>query len=359
MRKRENLNRRIVQYGNLVIDGFEMLNNQTSRKSVKETTVDRQFSHGSRLMMRGRNHLYNEQILNVNLSFDTRKLRKEDIRFYKQHVLMELSKPARIWTVEGRQLLHAMAFVPNWSETFQDEPYSFSATLSITIIDGVWSMARQREVFLTEYNPCEFMDCLDIREEPTCVECCICIEKNKDHCNCLCECDVFIRENSLCELGRDVLQDFYVDCKNSYKIHFNCERGRVFNLDEESHATLCKEDACERMIYGFFRTETILATNQVTIVADGFMIDPIFQINNTKLQVLGEFDGRLTIKPNWDVHYHPSECCEGAILLAFDQIVFDRRLGFELSHGVHSFRGDMGSCCGMVCVNIFIDEKTI
>jgi len=358
MRRRDNLSRRVVQYGNLVIDGFEMLSSQSLSKNVKESTTNRQFNHGSHFAKSAENHLYDSQRLGVTLNFDTRKLRKEDIKFYKQHVFLELSKPARVWAVEGRQLLHAQAFTSSITETLQGEPDRFSFNLDLVIVDGVWNMARQREVFLTEYDPCDFMNCLDLREEEPCLDCCLCIKSDPDHCGCMCECDVFIRENSLCELGREVLQEFYFGCTSSYKIHFNCQRGRVFDLDEESHGTICKVDACDRLVTGVFRTETTLTTNQVTIVAEGQMVDPTFKIGDRQVQVLGEFEGKLTIMPNWDVYYCPTDCCLEE-LLPFDRIVFEKGLGFEVSHGVHGFRGDMGTCCGMVCVHIFVDEITV
>jgi len=357
---------RVIQYGDLVFDNFEMLRLQSTSIDVKESTTRMQFHHGSYFAWQQSNHLYEDRYFSMTVNLNLRKLLKHDRFKYRIHVLKELSRPQLVWATDGYRLLFGRAYVESIGETLNQATGTFTLNLDIVMYDGVWKVARSREVFLSTYEVCDFMDCIDIRMDDRCSHCCDCSnERNPDTCSCTCRCDYFVRERSLCELGHSILDLVYKNCTGLFRIHLNCQLGRVFDLQEEATAVICKQESCDPYVLGIFRNESIIETRDVTIIIDGHVFDPVVKLGNEWIRIQGEYDGLLTINPDFTVTYclrREGDYClnDTSAVVPQENITFSRFM-WRLEHGSHSFRIEQrtGCPCGMVCGLIFIRELTI
>lgn len=355
--------RKYIQFNDLVIDNFDMLVDASLAGGFKNETMEYSYGHGSYVGFKSQQQYSKEQSLSMTLKLDYRKLRKEQRRFYKDWVNINLSRIGKLWAIEGDQLLWTNAFVTNFSEPYTLEKFIINIDVDFILYEGVWHKADSRKTFLQPYTSCDFMECLDFRESNECLDCCIsCKQPNHKICKaCACDCDTLNVENSLCELKKEIAYDFYKQCGDSYRIIYNCEAANnLWKKDSTWGQKFCKDRLKNSIIAGRFYSGTVLESENIVIRITGIFKNPIITINGNTLQILGEFNGTLTVHPNGDVYYQDG-CCPEEIPIDVENIHIPKcnTLGFTIRHGENSFIVDTNECCENVCVYFKVDEITI
>lgn len=355
--------RKYIQFNDLVIDNFDMLQEADLSGGFKTQTQEYSFGHGSYTPFKSRQQHSKEQSLSMTLKLDYRKLRREQRQFYKDWIRMNISMPGKLWAIEGNQLLWTNAFVTDFSEPYSLEKNTFSIDLEFILYEGVWHKADVRKTFLQPYTSCDFMECLDFREIDECLDCCVsCNQPKNAPCpKCICECEFLNAENSLCELKKEIANDFYKQCGDSYRIIYNCEAGnKIWGEDKMLGTKICKDDSCKDIIAGQFYSETVLDSENITITLIGSMKDPIITINGNSMQILGDYSGKLTITSSGDIYYEEDECCP-EVLIDINKLKIPEgnTFGFLVHQGLNGIIVETNNCCDMVCVFIKVDNITI
>lgn len=292
------LNRKYLQFNDLVIDNYDMLSAGDLSGGFKTTTEEYSFGHGSYAAFKAKQQFSAEQSLSLTLKLDTRKLRVEQKKFYKEYVWTNLVKAGRIWAIEGTQILWAYAFVKDFSESYATEKDIVNIDVDLILYEGVWHKADPKKVFLKPYTACNFMECLDLREADECQEDCLsCPPSSQEPCaKCACECDYLTKETSLCALQKEVSKVFYNYCGDSYQLIYNCEVGKkIWGTEKMLGHKICKAEACKDIIAGQFYSDTLLESDRVMLTLIGEVKNPVITVNGNTMQILGDYTGRVTL----------------------------------------------------------------
>lgn len=356
------LTRKYIQFNDLVIDNYEMLQSADLSGSFKTTTSEYSYGHGSYAVFKGRQHYSAEQSLSMSLKLDTRKLSCEQKRFYKDYVFLNIMKPGKLWAIEGEQLLWTNAYVLDFSEAYAVEKYSVNIDIDLVLYEGVWHKADPRKVFLQPYMACNFAECLDLREEE-CSDCCVsCIKPMNQPCGkCICECDFLSGDFSLCNLKKDIAHSFYGQCGDSYKIIYNCEAGKkIWGEEKMLGHKVCKEEACKSIIAGQFYSHTIVDTENVLITLVGSMKDPVITLNGNTMQIIGEYTGRLTLTASGEIYYLEDDCCQEVSIDINNLLIPEgSTFGFTVHQGTNGIIVETHTCCDMTCIYVKEDRLSI
>lgn len=261
------------------------------------------------------------------------------------------------------QLLWTNAFVKDYSETYSTERYVVNIDLDFVLYEGIWHKADSKKVFLQPYSACNFAECLDFREVDECQDCCVsCSKPAKEPCaKCLCECEFLKAEHSLCELKKEVALNFYSHCGDSYRIIYNCEAGKkIWDEEKMLGHKICKEERCKDIIAGQFYSDTTVDSDRITITLIGSVIDPIITLNGNSMQILGEYNGKLTLTESGDIYYLADKCCP-EVMIDINQLVISEgnTFGFNVHHGMNGLIVETNECCKMTCVYVKVDRLTI
>lgn len=356
-----NLTRKYLQFNDLVIDSFDMLVSADLSSGFKTKGTEYSFGHGSYTPITSR-QFSTEQELSMTLKLDTRKLSCEQVEYYKDFVLLNLSKPGRIWVIQGKQLLWAFAYVTDFGEAYTTERYSIEIDVDFVIYEGVWHKADVRKTFFKPYDLCNYLDCLDFHPADQCYDCCVeCTKPGHDPCpTCVCECEHLSEEYSLCVMRDEVTKELHGRCGRNYKIIYNCEAGsRIWGSEKMLGQKICKQEVCDGIIAGQFYSDTLLDSSNVTITIVGKLKNPLITINGNALRVLGEYDGTLTIALGGEIYFH-TECCEAELVDIENIVIPDgSTFGFLVHHGNNSIVIETHDCCSMACAYIKVDSITI
>lgn len=355
--------RKYIQFNDLVIDNYDMLKEAELSRSFKTESMSYSFAHGSYVAFKSEQQLSEEMSLSMTLNLDTRKLSCDQKRFYKDFVFINLVKPGKLWAIEGDQLLWTNAYIQNIGEAYSLEKHTLSLDVDFVLYEGIWHKADTRKVFLKPYSTCDFAECLDFRDVDECIDCCVaCNQPKQTVCpKCICECEFLSSEYSLCELRKEVAEDFYKQCNDTYQIIYNCEAGRkIWGEDKMLGEKICKKSLSDGIIAGKFYSNTIMNSESVTITIDGKVNNPTININGNVMQIIGEYDGLLTLTESGDVYYQ-EKCCPAVTIVDVDNLkILDcSTFGFTVHQGENGIIVDTHDCCGMVCVYVKVDSITI
>ena len=358
------LTRKYVQFNDLVIDNYDMLASADLSGGFKTATINYSFGHGSYASFKARQQFSIEQSLSMTLRLDTRKLTCDQRKFYKKYILLNIMKPGKLWAIEGEQLLWTNAFVKDFSETYALEKHVTHIDVDLVLYDGVWYKADSRKTFLQPYSLCNFGEFFDFRETDECFDCCVsCIPTNRPCPKCLADCEFLTAENSFCELKSDIAEAFYSQCGETYRIIYNCSAGeRIWGEEKMLGNKLCKQGVCHTIIAGQFYSDTVVDSRDVTVTIIGSVRNPIITINGNSMQVIGEFDGRLTLTSNGEIFHQPDECCAALdVEVDINKLVIPEgnTFGFLVHSGMNQVLVETNNCCDMVCVFIKAGRLTI
>lgn len=356
-----NPSRKYIQFNNLIIDNYDMITRGDLSYGFKTETVNRSFGHGSYVVFKNNQQYVTEQTLSLSLNLDYRKLRRDQKKFYKDYIRLNIMKPGKLWAIEGEDILWAQAFVQDVGEPYEMYRNTLSIDLTFIIYEGVWHKADKHKIFLEPYDPCNFIDYDCFQEIDDCLGCCEKCSTNIQNNECDCcfnECEYLNKENSLCALKDKAINEFYETCANGYRIIYNCKTAnKLWGKDMLGHR-ICKEEYCNAVIAGKFYSGTIVDTGLIEITLTGPWVNPTISINKIRMKTIGEYDGTLTITKSGEVYYQKDECCPPIKLDIELLIPLDGQFGWEVHHGVNTVIVE-GGCCGMGCIYIKVDELTI
>lgn len=350
--------KKYVQLNDLVINDYELESADLSG-STKTETQEYSFGHGSRLIAKDDQQHVTEQDLSMRLDINYRKLSNDQKTHFKDWIKLNILKVGRIWAIEGDQLLWAFMAVTDWGEPYELFRGYMSIDLDIVIYEGVWHKANPRKTFFEPYDTCNFLECLDFQDQEDC-DCCLdCIQPVPQPClKCQCECEFLDESYSLCAMKEEITEDFYSECGPTHRIIYNCEKGdHIWGEQEMWGIQICKEDYCDEAIAGSFYSDTVVKS-KATIRLTGKWQDPTIEINNKRIQIMGDYDGMLILYKTGDVYYS-KDCCNEPVKVDLELIkILDGYLGLPIRHGTN-YVYVTGGCCKMGCIYIDVDSITI
>lgn len=353
-----NPSRKYIQFNDLVIDNYDMLESADRTYSTKSETMEYSFTHGSYVARKSRQQFLTEQVVTMTLNLDYQKLKRNQKEFYKEYIMLNILQHGRLWAIEGNELLWAFAFVQDIGEPYEIFRHTISMDLTFIIYEGVWHKADSKKVFLAPYDICNFADLEDFRIIAECLDCCVTCEsvEQKPCPKCLSDCDWLTKENSLCEMKNEVVDDFYKQCGDTYRIIYNCEAGKKIWGNDMLGTKLCKKDYCDDVISGKFYSNTIVDSSKITIILTGKWQDPIITINGNRMQLEGDYDGIITIYSTGEVYYQEDECCP-KIKLDLEKLKILDKFMWLIHHGINTVFVE-GGCCSFACIYIKVDSLT-
>lgn len=349
-----------IQFNDLVFDGFDMISDYDGDVSFKGSSQEYSYRHGSYRPFKANYLFVAERTLSITITLNMKKLPCDFRKYYIRFVNEQLAKPGKLWSVKNGELLWAIAAVDGISENYSRRDEQLVYDINFVIPGGIWYKADKQKTFLTPWDICTFMECMDYRTYQPCrsaggdTNCCdicenIALEEKTD-CSCCCENDL-TPDMALCyHLGE--LHNFY-SCFSKYKIVYDCIAAEKFNKDEHFGQRLCTEDGCEdSVIAGQIYSETEIPTEDVTVIIRGKMVNPWITINDNTNIIEGEYDGTLIIKSNGDVYYQKSECCDPELLDPSVWIVPEGEIyGWTINPGTNKVIINLNACCqGSACV---------
>lgn len=344
--------RKYIQFGDLVMDGYDMLESADLSGGFKTQTREYSFTHGDYAAFKRPQQFAQRQALSATLKLDLRKINCELRDTYRDYIYMELSKPARLWAVQGGQLVWAWAFVDDFSEVYTYERNMFNIDVNFVIFEGVWHKADTRKTFLKPFDVCNFLESHYI-EQDECPHCCVCDDSHKEPCPaCAADCDFLMDEYALCS-NLDKIPKMYGECMDGYQIIYSCMAGEKLFGDKSLGQKMCQKESCYSIIAGQFVSDTVLETDDVTITLIGAALNPYITINGNTMRLMGEYKGRLTLYPNGDIYYEGNECCPGEWIGADKIVIPDgSSFGFIVHRGNNSVIIDTNECCVLTCAYI-------
>lgn len=351
-----NMNRRYIQFNDLVIDQYDMLGGASNTRTFKQTTAPYYAKHGSHYFVQNTEVLTSEQSLSVSIHLDLRKLRGNDRDLYKKYVLMNLAQNGRIFAIEGKNLIWTFAIVASHSEVYSSNADHVTIDVDFILPWGYWIEADSRSIFFAPFDLCDWNASFNLENNQFCVDCtCACKDEKEPCAWCISQCEFLTIENSLCVRAREVLQTFITDCDTRYRIIQNCEaRRRLWHRERDLYEfSYCRMPSDSRMLATKFKGNTVLTSHLVTLILDGEFNDPVIQLNSVKFQIKGHFIGRIIIRNNLTATFISSEDCgceEGGI--PFEDIILEA--GFELyvKNGNNKIVIDTGVCNQVNCVRV-------
>lgn len=349
--------RRYVQFSDLVFD--TELDSAQYSINTKVETQPYSWGHGSYVPFKEEQLLLSEADVSISATFDYRLYHREDRKFIKDWIKLNMLKPGRLWAIEGNKLIWAWAFITGYSETYTKFKRTFSIDFDFKLWEGYWHIADPHYTFLIPYDSCNIMDCLDFKDELDCSSCCTeCIIGKEQLCdNCLCECGEITREDALCAWDRAKLFSMFCVCGHSMKIVYDCIKAEKFFHDDERMVQICKDDICKEVIAGQFYSNTIVDTDLIDITLVGNFDNPEITINDKTTTIGAQFEGILHIYRNGDITFQCDGCTEEE-----DQNPMNFTIDGDMSWKVHHGKNRVivkGICCEMACILLNIDELTI
>lgn len=359
------IQKKYLQFNDLVIDSYSMLDSYDVSTSFKVETQEYSFSHGSYIRFRNGNPYAQESDISITLLIDIKKLSCDQVQYYRDYINYNLTRPGKLWAVAGNTLMYAYAVITDQNETYSESTQRLSIDVDLKLYEGVWHKADMFSTYLRPFDLCNFLECEDPVDMQDCSNYCIncnCMPENgEDSCiECDCTCSLECNDVNLCDIRQQALDAFYTKCGDNYKIIYNC-KAAYDNYGVESLGTkICKKDYCDSVIAGRFQSDTVLETDGVTITIIGYVKDPYITINGNSMQVLGKYDGILTINGDLEVHFREDDCCTDELVdIKNIKIPPGSTYGFTVRRGYNTITIETNNCCRMACAYIKVDAITI
>lgn len=393
-----NYTRGYVQFNNLVF--ADMVKDADGSVSFKGDSQAYSYGHGAYRPFKSEYNYADAQSVSMTIILSMKRLPCEYRPFYPRFVRSELSRPGKLWAVEGNELLWTNAVATSISTNMSSRKDELELDIDFELYDGVWRKANRQNTFLIPYDICSIFDCKEyltvqpcppldtdfncctdcptdscgegegvtqdsdgylVIDPDTCDSCvsrdnsgfivlseCVSTEEpKKENCECCCA-DEIDKSMALCYHLED-LQEYYT-CYAPYLIVYDCEKGAELfgNIGDK----LC-EKACSGIIAGRIYSETDIPTTEVDIVLTGRMIDPIIEINGNTNIIKGEYDGTLTISRTGDVYYAgKKDCCNTLLAPSVWSVPTGNNYGFTVNPQWNRVIINTNACCGSTCAYI-------
>ncbi len=390
-----NYTRGYVQFNNLVF--ADMVKDSDGSVSFKGDSQAYSYGHGAYRPFKSNYNYADAQSVSMTIILSMKRLPCEYRPFYPRFVRSELSRPGKLWAVEGNELLWTNAVATSISTNMSSRKDELELDIDFELYDGVWRKANKLKTFVVPYDICLIFDCDEYRvAEPCppleddfcCTDCppktcgvgegitqdedgylvidsefcsdcvktdnegyivlseCATTPSRTDKESCECCCDNIDKSMALC-YHMDELQDYYT-CTPPFLIVYDCEKGeKLFKIGDK----LCEKDACSGIIAGRIYSDTDIPTTEVEIVIEGHMVDPIIEINGNTNIIKGKYDGTLTVTQTGDVYYTDG-CCETLLNPSVWSIPTGNNYGFTVNPKWNRVIINTNDCCGMTCAYI-------
>lgn len=361
--------RRYLQFNDLVLDTYDMLSDTEHTAEFKGETSEYSFGHGSYDPYK-RDYLFvREQEVSLSVTLMMLKLPCDFRPFYKKFAIRELTRPGKLWAVVNNELLWAYARATSISEGVDTRKDEYRLEIDLLLPEGIWHKADKTKTFLAPYDVCDFMDCLGFKEINPCEhipldgDCCtMCTEnppRHEDLEDCCCCCDNLTKDMALC-YHKDELQGVYASCVPTFQVFYDCKKAHEFFADQYLGEKICAKTPCDNIIAGRFYSDTEIPSTSMELVIDGAVHNAQITINGNRNIIKGDYD-RLFIKSNGDVYSETKNKCCRKLLDPSVWVIPTRNddYGWEIKQGENSLIIDRGSCCGMACAYIQMDNLTI
>lgn len=347
--------REIVQFNNLIVDSSDFLSVSEFSASTKTSDHDISFGNGSYVDMKREQQFVEAQEFDATIHIAYKEYPILQRKFLKDFIKKELIKFGKIWAIEDDKLLWAYCYMTDFSEAYESFKGFWSVDISCLLPEGIWHIADPKRTFLRDYDSCDILECEDFRDVyEDCLDCCVsCNSRKMDDCeNCLCDCEEYTKEDSLCMKS---INDFK-NCGKSMRITYDClQAERIFGK-ESWGKKICKPDICKSTIAGRFYSPTILDTKG-TITLTGIYKNPTVTINDVKTTIKGDYDGVIKITDKGEYYYQSDPCCEFD-LIDLENIQLDSgSLTFPIHHGYNRLIVE-NSCCTSACAYVRADNIT-
>lgn len=359
--------RRYLQFNELVLDSYDMLDESPHSVEFKGDTQEYGFGHGSYDPNKRNYQFAREQEVSLSITLQMKKLLCEYRPFYKQFAIKELLRPGKLWAIVNNEIVWAYAKTISISERSSVREDIYGIEVDLRLSEGVWHKADKLKTFLVPYDVCDSMDCMGYRENNPCDyipldgDCCTACQNkaaNEIQEDCCCCCDELTKDMALC-FHKD-LQDLYKNCFPSYRFEYDCRKANEFFGNKYLGEKICTKDSCENIISGRFYSETEMPTTGMEIIIDGQVHDAQITINGNKNIIKGDYD-RLYINSNGDVYSETKNGCCKELLDPSVWVIptLDDEYGWTIHQGENSLVIDRGTCCGVACAYIQMDNLTI
>lgn len=353
--------RTYIQFGDLVFDYDGIYDSAKYSQDTKTETTDYSWRNGSYVSIKKDNgvQLLKEASLSLTLVFDYKLYRREDRRYLRDWVFLNLRKVNRLWAIQDNHLIWAYAYASSYSEAYTKFKHTFSIDVDFKIPEGVWHISDPHNTFLIPYDSCIYIDEQDFQDD-SCKECCIdCSQGKEETCNdCLSECGDIDRGSSLCAIDKRQLFHEFMQCGHSWKVVYNCTKGKQIFGDDTLGTKICKKDICITTLAGKFYSNTLIDTDMVDVVLNGKWQDPTIDINGDKLTLKGDYEGRLHFYSDGTVTWRCDACSKEEEISA-NKISYEGNFGFNVHHGYNRIKVSGACDCGMNCAWIHVDELTV
>jgi len=358
--------RHYVQFNNLVFYNIDMVDEDDYVVNFKTFDEEYTFTDGSYYPLKQEYSIPKMGRVSFTIRLDLQALACEWRPYYIRFATNELQKPGRLWAVKDEELIWAWANITTYREDLDETKGYYSIDVSVDLWEGYWHKADKLKTFIKEFDPCDFMDRYDWKDDDPCDEfaadgdCCDCSGSREPLGACDCCGHDIEKEDALCYF--DDYQAFY-ECEKSYEIFYDCVAfDKFFNdpLSNDWHGRkFCS--VCDGHIAGRVYVNTDRPTESYIIRLHGEeMHDPYIEINGNYNIIKGDYSGWLEIHSDGTVYTYKDHDCPGCDPLPISvwHIPAGEEYGWTFYQGYNRFEIDAGTCC-QLCVYFQVDGLSI
>lgn len=346
--------RRYVQFNDLVIDGYDMLvDSDSTNVSFDIVRHDYTFKNGDYAPLKSRVPRIESTTVGFTLRLAMKKIHCDLREFYRRFVVEQLSKAGKLWAIQNNELIWAYAIPQSYSEpTMNIRKGELEIDVELYLPQGVWHKADKQRTFIQENDVCEFLRCLDYQKYNPCCDCASCVKTHE----CCC-CDELTKDDALC-YNEDLLQKMYDDCRDGYRIRYDCQAAERLFTDEVNPylgQRICRDPLEDAIIAGQIYVEGDIPTQTYRIILNGPGHDIRITINGNTNVLKGDYEGPIIIDSSGNI----IDGCGKEISVDKYQIPEGNVFGFTFYTGWNSVIIEPNECCIMQCVYFQIDNLTV
>ena len=161
-----NYTRGYVQFNNLVF--ADMVKDADGSVSFKGDSQAYSYGHGAYRPFKSNYNFADAQSVSMTIILSMKRLPCEYRPFYPRFVRSELSRPGKLWAVEGNELLWTNAVVTSISTNMSSRKDELELDIDFELYDGVWRKANRQNTFLIPYDICSIFDCKEYLTKQPC-----------------------------------------------------------------------------------------------------------------------------------------------------------------------------------------------
>ena len=270
---------RYLQFNDLVLENSR-ITSDTNNTPFKYNGEEKEFDNGDYSQDKD-TRLIQARDISISCEWDLRQINNELKKFIKQYILSRITRDGIIWAIDNDELLWAKAKVINYD--VYPISYKYKCEMEVKLVEGIFHKAEPKQTFITDYCLWEYMTSQDFKDIDYCNGCYVSLSSKK------CITEECCNERSIC--GMDV--SVFNSCIPPYILAIDTCCFGGYEMSTRAGNNIITENVF---------VDTDLMT-KCDVVLKGKMIDPIVEINNTKLMFNGTYDGELIYHSNGELEY--------------------------------------------------------